>query len=98
MVGGASRHVMLKRGHSERAATYPCPGRGASGPLLPAAIHEADAGTYERQEVRAVEATPPRLRHVEELVGHQERLRAGARPLRHALAQSDRRERRLDHV
>lgn len=45
-----------------------------------------------------VEPTPPGLRHIQELVGHQEALRAGARALRHPLAQSDRRERGLDDV
>jgi hypothetical protein len=34
-----------------------------------------DAGPHERQQVRAVEPTPTSLRHVEELVGHQETLR-----------------------
>jgi len=42
--------------------------------------------------------SPAGLRHVEELVGHQETLRARASTLRYALAQSDRRERQLDHV
>src|SRR6266571_6018510 len=63
-------------------------------PLLLDAIHEDDAGPDERQEVCAIEASPPGLRHVEQLVGHQEPLGPGARALRHALAQSDRRERR----
>jgi hypothetical protein len=38
--------------------------------------------------MRAVEPSPSRLRHVQELACHQEPLRAGARALRHALAQS----------
>jgi len=38
------------------------------------------------------------MSHVEELVGHQETLRARASPLRYALAQSDGRERGLDDV
>jgi hypothetical protein len=32
--------------------------------------------SHEREQVRAIEASPSRLRHVEELVGHQEALRA----------------------
>jgi hypothetical protein len=48
--------------------------------------------------MRAVEASPSRLRHVEQLVGHQEALRPRARALRYPLAQPDRRERGLDHV
>ena len=39
------------------------------------AVHEGDTLADERQEVRAVEASPAPLRHVEELVGHQEALR-----------------------
>jgi hypothetical protein len=57
-----------------------------------------DAGPHERQQVRAVEPTPTSLRHVEELVGHQETLRSRALALRHALAEPDGRERGLDHV
>jgi hypothetical protein len=34
-------------------------------------VHEGDARSDERQQVRPIEAAPPRLRHVEELVGHQ---------------------------
>ena len=49
-------------------------------------------------EVRAVEASPPPLRHVEELVGHQQSFRPRACSLRHPLAQPHGRERRLDHV
>src|SRR5262245_29882375 len=52
----------------------------------------------ERQEARAVESPPPGLGHLQELVGHQETLRARASTLRHALAQTDRREWRLDRV
>jgi hypothetical protein len=48
--------------------------------------------------VCTVEPPPSRLRHVEELVGHQPNPHARARALRHALAQSHRRERRLDHI
>jgi hypothetical protein len=39
------------------------------------AIHEGDAGTHHWQKVCTVEPPPPGLRHVEELVGHQEPLR-----------------------
>ncbi len=65
--------------------------------LLPA-LHEGDAISNKRQQVRAVEPSPAGLRHVEELVGHQQALRPRARALRHALAEPHRRERRLDHV
>jgi hypothetical protein len=56
-------------------------------------VHEIDACSDERQQVCAVEASPSGLRRVEELVGLQEPLRAGAGSPRHALAQPDRRER-----
>ena len=62
------------------------------------AVHEGDTLADERQEVRAVEASPAPLRHVEELVGHQQSFRARACALRHALAQPHGRKRRLDHV
>jgi hypothetical protein len=50
------------------------------------AIREDDSGADERQEVRAVEPTPPRLRHVQELVGHRKPLQAGAHLLSRAAA------------
>jgi hypothetical protein len=34
------------------------------------AVHERDAATHEREQVCAIEPSPARLRHVEELVGH----------------------------
>ena len=40
------------------------------------AVHEEDPGSHEREEVCAIEASPPGLCHVEQLVGHQETLRA----------------------
>jgi hypothetical protein len=40
------------------------------------AVHESDTIPNQRQEVRAVEPSPAGLRHVEELVGHQQPLRA----------------------
>src|SRR5262249_41205773 len=54
--------------------------------LLLDPVHEADACSDERQEMCAVEPSQPRLRHVEELVGHQERLGPRPRTLRDALA------------
>lgn len=36
------------------------------------AVHEDDSLADERQEMRAVEASPAPLRHLEELVGHQQ--------------------------
>jgi hypothetical protein len=62
------------------------------------AVHESDTLANERQEVRAVQPSPPGLRHVEELVSHQQPFRSRARALRHALTRSHGRERRLDHV
>src|SRR5262245_56581771 len=63
-----------------------CPRPGAL-PSLLLAIHKRDAGLHERQEVRPVEPPPSGLRHVEELVGHQEPLCAGTRALRYALTE-----------
>ena len=51
------------------------------------AVDERDPGPQEREQVRAVEPAPTRLRHVEELVGYQEPLRPRPRALRHALAE-----------
>src|SRR5213593_760133 len=50
-------------------------------------IDEEDAGSDERQEKSPVVTSAPGLRHVQELEGHQEALRARASALRHALAQ-----------
>jgi hypothetical protein len=44
-------------------------------PLWLNAIHEGDDGTHQWQEVCTVEPPPTGLRHVEELVSHQEPLR-----------------------
>ena len=58
-------------------------------------IDEEDAGSDERQEKSPVVTSAPGLRHVQELEGHQEALRARASALRHALAQPHRRQWRL---
>ena len=39
-------------------------------------IDERDAGAYEWKQVRAVETSPPVLRHLKQLVGHQQPLGA----------------------
>jgi hypothetical protein len=47
---------------------------------LPAgcAIDERDAALHEREKVRTVEPSLPRLRHVQELIGHPQTLRPWA--------------------
>src|SRR5262249_22743949 len=87
----------------ERGWGLTCPSRGPRSRLAALAwplhsVDQNDAGADERQEVRTVEPPPAGLRHVEELVGHEEALCARARALRHALAEPHRREtRRLSH-
>ena len=61
--------------------------RLATLPVWLNAIHEGDAGTHQWQKVCTVEPPPPGLRHIEELVGHQEPLRARACALRDPLTQ-----------
>ena len=66
--------------------------------FCPSAVRKAYVGPHERQEVGTIGPSPADLRHVQELVGHQEPLRARPGALRHTLAQPHCRERRLDHV
>ena len=56
------------------------------------------AGEHVGNEFVAVEAPPTPLRSVQQLVGHRERRLLAARALRHARAQLDGREARLDRV
>src|SRR4029450_11361481 len=88
------------RGRLSRLDSDSRSGRVSVRPVPPGrllyAVHERDPGPHEGQEVRPVEPPPPHLRHVEELVGHQEPLRPRPCALGDSLPQPHGRERRLD--